>query len=245
MTHPSNRMLSTESMMAVFGPSATIESMLAFEAALARAEADAGLISPKAAEAIAACCQPDRFDADDIARRAVRAGSLAIPLVSDLTTFVAEIDQGAAAHVHRGATSQDVIDTGLVLQLRNALRLLRADLNRIELASAKLAREHAATAMVGRTLLQSGPLITFGLKAAHWHGAVRRGNKRLTAAADEAFILQFGGAVGTLSAVGEKGLEVAEKLAARLDLSLPEAPWHSQRDRIVALGSAVAMQPTA
>ncbi len=241
MPHPANRILSTEAMTANFGPEATVRALLAFEGALSRAEATVGLIPSESAAAISAACVVDRFGLNDITNRATQSGSLVIPLVEDLITAVEKTDPPAAAFVHRGATSQDVIDTGLVLQLRNAVELLVTDILRIEAALKQLARDHEQTPLVGRTLLQPGPPITLGLKAAGWYAAIRRGKRRIENAAEDALVLQFGGAVGTLSALGDIGLEVAEALAAELDLDLPEAPWHTHRDRIVALASAVAI----
>lgn len=241
MTHLADDMLSTDAMTAVFAPEATLASMLAFEAALARAQAKAGIVPAEAAGAIARACRADAFDPADIAGRARRAGTLAMPVVAELAALVGQADSAAAAWVHFGATSQDMVDTGLVLQLRSAVALLDADLLRVEAALARHARDHAATVMTGRTLMQAASPVTFGLKAAGWYAAARAGRRRLDAAAREALVLQFGGASGTLAALGDKGPAVAEALARELDLPLPAAPWHSRRDAIAALAAAASI----
>jgi 3-carboxy-cis,cis-muconate cycloisomerase len=202
-------LFSTDAMSAVFSTDAALARMLAFEAALARAQGAAGLIPKRAAETIAQACAADGFDAAAIAARARSAGAPVIPLVKDLTARVAAIDPNAARYVHLGTTSQDVMDTALVLQLREAVALIDADLARIARALEALARRHADTPMLGRTLLQPASPVSFGLKAAQWCAAVRRGRRRLDAAAREAVVLQFGGAVGTLSAYADRGLALS------------------------------------
>ncbi len=226
---------------AVFSDEATVQAALDFEAALARAEAGCGVIPADAAAPIAAACRAEFYDLDALAAGALRAGTLAIPLVKRLGEEVAQRDKAAAGWVHFGATSQDVLDTALVLQLRRAVPLLLGQAETVASPLRRLAREHRDTPMLGRTLLQPGPPITFGLKAAGWLGAVARGAARLQQAADEALLLQFGGAVGTLSALRDKGPEVARALGATLDLPIPEAPWHAHRDRLAMLACAVAV----
>jgi len=137
--------------------------------------------------------------------------------------------------VHYGATSQDVSDTALILLLKRAQPLIDSDLARAEQALRKLSEQYQRTTMVGRTLLQAAPPITMGLKAAGWLAALYRGRKRLTESFAEALVLQFGGAVGTLAAIGEKGPVVAQELAGELGLICPDAPWHTHRDRLAAL----------
>ncbi|MCZ6672631.1 MAG: 3-carboxy-cis,cis-muconate cycloisomerase [Verrucomicrobia bacterium] len=234
-------MFSNDSMMELFSPDERLRSMLNFEAALARAEAKIGLIPAEAASTIVKVCAEGVFDTLALSSRAASAGNLAIPLLQELIAQTRKVSVEAARYIHMGATSQDVIDTGLVLQLRPAVSLLEKDVRRIEQAFAELAREHASTLLLGRTLLQPGPPIVFGLKAAGWFAAVRRGRQRLETAARKGLFLQFGGAVGTLSSLGDHGLAVAEALAAELELPLPEAPWHSHRDRVVELASSVAI----
>jgi len=216
---------------AVFSDRACLQGMLDFEAALARAEAKTGIIPPAAAPAIAAHCKAEMIDAVAIAKAAPNGGNLAIPLVKQLTALVAKVDPEAARFVHWGATSQDVIDTGLVLQLKAALPLFEADLKRLSDALAALATKHKDTTLVGRTWLQQALPVTFGLKAAGWLDGVERHRSRLAEMKARLLALQFGGAAGTLAALGPKGLEVAQALADDLNLSLPDVPWHGQRDR--------------
>ena len=226
---------------AVFSDRATVQAALDFEAALARAEAACGVIPATAVAPITEACRAELYDLDALAAGALRAGTLAIPLVKRLGDEVGRHDKAAAGWVHFGATSQDVLDTALVLQLRRAMPLLLGQAEAVASPLRGLAREHRDTPMLGRTLLQPGPPITFGLKAAGWLGGVARGAARLRQAADEALLLQFGGAVGTLSALGDEGPEVARTLGASLGLPVPEAPWHAHRDRLATFACAVAV----
>ncbi len=234
-------LLSAPGMQAVCDDAAYLQYMLDFESALARAEADAGVIPQTAVAAIAAACRADRFDIPALAQAASRAGNLAIPLVKALTANVAKDDPEAARYVHWGATSQDVIDTATMLQLRAAIDVLLPDLDRAIAGFAKLARLHRNTAVVARTWLQHALPMPFGLKLAEYAAALHRSRHRLVRLRTEALALQFGGAAGTLAALGDKGLAVAEKLAGHLALPLPEAPWHTHRDRIADAASVFAI----
>src|SRR5205823_4708181 len=218
----------------LFSDRSILEAMLAFEVALARAQAQAGIIPDEAANAIAATTATD-FDTVVLSHDTLRAGTPSIPFVKALTERMRTHSPSAAGWVHWGATSQDVADTALVLVLKRAQAVLETEIARVEEASRRLANQHAHTVMLGRTLLQGGPPITFGLKAAGWLGAIRRGRKRLKAAFGEALVLQFGGASGTLAALGDRGLEISAALAQELSLACPEAPWHTHRDRLAAL----------
>jgi 3-carboxy-cis,cis-muconate cycloisomerase len=151
------------------------------------------------------------------------------------------MDQEAAAHVHRGATSQDIADTAVVLQMREATALVMARLARAADAAAVLARRHALTPMAGRTWLQQAAPVTFGLKAAGWLDALDRTTDGLGRASGDASTLQFGGAAGTLGALGTSGEQVAEALARRLHLRLPDLPWHAHRDRLAQLACQLAI----
>ncbi len=221
--------------------SARVQAMLDFEAALARAEAKVGVIPAAAAETIAAACKAERFDLAALAQAAPLGGNLAIPLIKALTAAVAADDPEAARWVHWGATSQDVIDTGAVLQLRAARAGIEADLARLDAALARLAAAQAATPMAARTLMQQAAPTTFGLKAAGWLSQLRRARLRLAQAFDAMAVVQFGGAAGTLAALGGRGLAVSEALAAELGLTLPETPWHTQRDRPADLAAALGL----
>jgi 3-carboxy-cis,cis-muconate cycloisomerase len=224
-----------------FSDRARVQGMLDVEAALARAEARAGAIPADAAGPIVRACRADSFDFAALAEAAPLGGNLAIPLVKQLTAAVAAADPEAARWVHWGATSQDVVDTGLVLQLRAARPSLEADLDRLDAALAELAVAHAATPLAARTLMQQATPTTFGLKAAGWLSQLRRARVRVAQAFDAMAVLQFGGASGTLAALGDQGLKVAEALAAELDLALPESPWHTQRDRPADLACALGL----
>ena len=220
---------------------ARLQAMLDVEAALAFAEARLGIIPGTAATAIRAVARAELLDVAAIASEAAGAGNLAIPLVTQLTRLVADANPDAARHVHWGATSQDIVDTGLVLQVRAAVPVILRHLERAEAAAAKHAREHIGTVMAGRTWLQHATPITFGLKAAGWLDAMDRQRLALSASLEQARVLQFGGAAGTLAALGDRGGEVAEHLAAILGLRAPDVPWHAHRDRIATLACALGV----
>jgi 3-carboxy-cis,cis-muconate cycloisomerase len=234
-------MLSSGPMRAVCGDAATLQNMLDFEAALARAEAATGVIPNNAAEGIASACKAAEFDLTALAEAATRSGNLAIPLVKALTARVAKSDAEAARYVHWGATSQDVIDTAAMLTLRGAIEVLLIDLDRAVAGFAKLARQHRDTAVVARTWLQHALPMPFGLKLAEYAAALSRSRRRVRRLREETLALQFGGAAGTLAALGDKGFVVAERLAQELQLPLPEAPWHTHRDRIAEAASVLAI----
>jgi 3-carboxy-cis,cis-muconate cycloisomerase len=236
-----NSLFSTPALQEVFSAQACVQGMLDFEAALARAEARTGIIPNEAVAPIAACCDAARIDLQSLADAAASAGNLAIPLVKQLTAVVAQTDKEAAKYVHWGATSQDAIDTGLVLQLRQALALIDADLLQLADALAKLAEQQRDTLQVGRTWMQHALPITFGLKAAGWLDAVLRHRERLNELRPRVLALQFGGAAGTLASLGDKGLQAAAALAEELRLSLPDTPWHTQRDRVTEVATVLGM----
>jgi 3-carboxy-cis,cis-muconate cycloisomerase len=220
---------------------ACLQGMLNFEAALARAEARAGVIPIAAATAIAAKCKAELFDENALAQGAALAGNVAIPMVKALTALVAQENKEAAHYVHWGATSQDAIDTGLVLQLRLALKSIEADQDRLACGLAELATKHRSTIMVGRTWMQQALPTTFGAQVAGWLDAVSRHRQRLRATARLALVLQFGGAVGTLAALNDRGTEVATGLAEELRLGLPDIPWHTHRDRIAEVATTLGL----
>jgi 3-carboxy-cis,cis-muconate cycloisomerase len=234
-------LFSSAAMRAVVDDKARLQHMLDVEAALARAESALGIIPAGAAKPISDACRADLFDPDAIAQAAPASGNIAIPLVKALTERVKKNDGAAAGYVHWGATSQDIIDTGLVLDLRDGIDALTADLDRAVAGFAKLADKHRSTASVARTWLQQALPMPFGLKVAGYAAALSRSRSRLKRLRGEALVLQFGGAAGTLAALGARGLEVAEKLAAELKLPLPDAPWHSHRDRLAEVASALAI----
>jgi 3-carboxy-cis,cis-muconate cycloisomerase len=234
-------MLSSAAMRAICDDVTYLQHMLDFEAALACAEAATGVIPAGSAGPIAKACTAGAFDLAALGEAATRSGNLAIPLVKALTAEVAKADAEAARYVHWGATSQDVIDTAVMLTLRAAIDALLGDLDRAITGFAKLARQHRDTAMVARTWLQHALPMPFGLKLAEYAASLHRSRMRLQRLRSETLALQFGGAAGTLAALGDKGLLVAEKLAEELKLPLPEAPWHTHRDRIAEAASVFAI----
>ncbi|MGN6114968.1 MAG: 3-carboxy-cis,cis-muconate cycloisomerase [Nitrobacter sp.] len=233
-------LFSSAAMRAICDDVATLQHMLDFEAALARAEAASGVIPDSAVAPIGNACKAEAFDLPTLAEAATRAGNIAIPLVKILTAEVAKADATAARYVHWGATSQDVIDTATVLTLRAAIEALLMDADRAVAGFARLARQHRNTAVVARTWLQHALPMPFGLKLAEYAAALHRSRQRLKNLRDT-LALQFGGAAGTLAALDDKGLIVAERLAHELNLPLPDAPWHTHRDRIAEAASVFAI----
>ena len=224
-----------------FSDRATLRHMLRFEAALAHAVAAAGLIRKKHAAVIEAACDETLYDAAPLGDAARRTATLTVPVVKALTAEVKKRNADAAAYVHWGATSQDVIDTAMVLQLGEALPPLLKDMKAIVAALAKLAKKHRATAMLGRTLLQPATPLALGQKIAGWASDIDRAMRRLEASFKETQIVQFGGASGSLSALGKKAEPVMKALAQHLDLKLPPAPWFTQRVRVAALAQDAAL----
>jgi 3-carboxy-cis,cis-muconate cycloisomerase len=220
----------------MFSDANTVQGMLDFEAALARAQARCGVIPESAVTAIENACQVQNIDVSLLADAAASAGNLAIPLVKQLTAQVKTNDADAARYVHWGATSQDAIDTGFVLQLRQALQKTDEMLITLLSALAEQIDTHRATVMPGRTWMQHALPITFGLKLAGTLDALLRWQLRLREMRSRVLSLQFGGAAGTLASLKEHGPAVAQALADDLDLTLADTPWHSQRDRLLETG---------
>jgi 3-carboxy-cis,cis-muconate cycloisomerase len=225
----------TEPLADVFSDRSILRAMLDFEVTLARAEAELKIIPQSAARAIAKAARTEDYDTAKLARQTLRAGTPGIPLVKALRKKVQQEDADAASFVHWGATSQDLADTALVLLLRKAAEIFDADVTRLENALQAFVAKHKNTVMLGRTLLQPAPPVTFGLKAAGWLGSIQRGRARLKSALSEALVLQLGGASGTLAALGNRGVEVGESVARQLNLDYPDAPWHAHRDRLAAV----------
>lgn len=226
---------------AAVGSGAWLRALLDAEAALAMAGAAVELVPGAAASRISAVCRTIDVDLAALSRDAAAAGNPVVPLVRVLETAVGP---EAAPHLHRGATSQDVMDTAMVLIARRALALLVADVVQCAEAAAELAAEHRDTTMVGRTLLQQALPMTFGLKAAGWCTALDGVAARLTAVRD-GLPVQLGGAVGTLSAAGPDALALVEAYAAELDLVAPALAWHTLRlpvaDLAGCLGTAAGV----
>jgi 3-carboxy-cis,cis-muconate cycloisomerase len=169
------------------------------------------------------------------------AGNIAIPMVKQLTAAVAAMDADAARYVHWGATSQDVIDTGRVLQLREAINVITHELSTLVDALAGMAQCYRDTPMIGRTWLQHALPITFGMKLAGWLDALLRHQQRLAVCREQVCVLQFGGASGTLASLGEHASSVAHAMARELDLATPHLPWHAHRDRFVGCATTLGM----
>lgn len=215
---------------------AWLQAMLDVEAALARAEARAGLLAPDQAEAIERACRAERFDVAALGRAAADTGSPVVPLVRALA---AAVGGAAAEHVHRGATSQDVMDTAAMLVVERASGLLLDDLAAAADAAARLAEAHRGTPMAARTLLQQASPTTFGLKAAVWMSGLDDAAERLETVRRDRLAVQLGGAAGTLAAFGPAGLSVLGHLADDLGLAEPTVPWHTVRTRVADVSSAV------
>jgi 3-carboxy-cis,cis-muconate cycloisomerase len=225
---------------------AWVEAMLSFEVALAHTQATLGVIPADAAGAIERAATAVRIDVTDLALRARGSANPVVELVRELTSAVAG---GAAEYVHRGATSQDVLDSAAMLLAARALRQVDVDLSRVADALARLADEHRHTPMAGRTLTQHAVPTTFGLKAAGWLTLVLDATERLRRTV---LPVQVGGAAGTLAAYLEyaraagvpaegHAARLTQGVAAELGLSVPAAPWHTQRTPIVDLGAVCAV----
>jgi len=232
---------STEAMQQIFSARSTLQSMLDVEAALARALAAKGVIPISAVDPWVRCCQADQIDIPSLVIAAKDAGNIAIPMVKQLTVAVATMDADAARYVHWGATSQDVIDTGRVLQLREAINIITQELAALIDTLAGMAQCYRDTPMIGRTWLQHALPITFGMKLAGWLDALLRHQQRLAACREQVCVLQFGGASGTLASLGEHASSVAQAMAQELDLATPQLPWHAHRDRFVECATTLGM----
>ncbi|WP_405791636.1 3-carboxy-cis,cis-muconate cycloisomerase [Streptomyces sp. NBC_01506] len=222
---------------------AFLRAMLDAEAALTRAQAACGLAPAQAARAVTEAAGSDRFDVRDVARRARAGGNPVIPLVADLT---AAVPGAAADHVHRGATSQDILDTAAMLVASRTLPLVLADLERSCAALERIAREHRDTVMPGRTLTQHAVPTTFGLKVAGWRSLLLDARDRLTTV-HASLPAQLGGAAGTLAALGawaatgeDVGPRVLTAFARETGLSEPPLPWHTLRTPVADLAGALA-----
>lgn len=243
-----NAFATTAALAGVMSEEALIAGVFAFEAALARAQAQEGVIPVQAAGIITGVASQMRVTPQEVADDAARAGALTIPLVKQLIAEVRLRDAAAAGFVHFGATSQDAMDTALVLQLDRALALVDADLARLAAAAAELATRHRDTIMLGRTLLQPATPIAFGQKAAQWLIAACEDRARIRLAAQAALRIQFGGASGNLGSLGGAGVAVSTRLASLLPLAFgasPQgeatAPWHTRRGNLTNLCAAFAI----
>ncbi|OSQ48863.1 3-carboxy-cis,cis-muconate cycloisomerase [Thalassospira alkalitolerans] len=215
---------------ALFDDDAQIASMLLFESALASAQARAGVIPQASANRIADVCREFRPDPASLAAATASAG---VPVPALVKALKAEIGGDDARYVHFGVTSQDVVDTGLVLRLRDAVAVLRRRSRKLIKSLIKQAEQHRATVMIGRTRSQQAVPTTFGLKAAGWLAPLVRIDHRIDTLCPGLFRLSFGGAAGTLASIGAKAFEVESNLTDELELEPTDMPWHSQRDVLV------------
>jgi 3-carboxy-cis,cis-muconate cycloisomerase len=233
--------LSTPEMIDAFDGRNFVAAMLSFEAALAGAQAAAGVIPQAAAQSIIGTCKVELFDVAKIVRESGHAGSVAIPLVRSLKETVGLFNIEAVPWVHYGSTSQDVIDTAMALVTRDALALIVQDLGLAIDALLSLAARHADTPMLARTLMQPACITSFGFKCAGWAAPLVRSRSRLKLAAAAALKLQLGGTAGTLEKMQGKGEAVAAQMARELGLGVAGAAWHAQRDEWVALGCELGL----
>jgi 3-carboxy-cis,cis-muconate cycloisomerase len=218
-----------------------IRYLLKFEKNLALAQADCQVIPLQAANAIASCCDPTLFDIESIKHETLKCGNPAIPLVQKLTEIVANKNKEASKYVHCGATSQDVIDTALMLDLQASANDIHHNIQILETCLRQLTLAHRHTPMIGRTLLQHAKPITFGFKTAIWLDSIKRAKQRLKDLEKSCLVIQLGGAVGSLDGMNGQGLAVQQALAKRLDLGVPDINWHTQRDRLVEIAAAMAI----
>jgi 3-carboxy-cis,cis-muconate cycloisomerase len=224
---------SSEAMRGVFSDENRVRKYLEFEAALATVQGRLGIIPAEAAAEIAANCVLGRIDMIKLSAQTERAGSPVLGLVQQLS---AACKGGLGEYCHWGATTQDVTDTATILQVREALDLIEADLGTISNSLADLARRHRDTPMVGRSYLQHAVPITFGFKVAEVLSAIERHRQRLAELSPRVLVGEFAGAVGTLASLPAGGLDTQAALMKALGLGQPDIAWHSHRDRIAEVG---------
>jgi len=218
------------------GDTAWLQAMLDAEAGLARALERAGLAPAGAGEAVTAAARTNNFNPNELGRLAALTGN---PVPGLARALARQVPQTAVSAVHRGATSQDIVDTAAMLLAKRAIDVIQADLARAAGALAGLAAAHRTSIMIGRTLLQQAVPVTFGLVAAGWLTSVDEARAGLDAVGPR-LAVQYGGAAGTLASLGEAGQRVAALLAEELGLAVPVLPWHTDRLRIIDLGTALA-----
>ena len=222
---------------ALFTDNAYLRALVEVEAALARAQAKIGVIPASAAERISSV-SADRIDIESLSQGAIRSGFPIIALVQQIRR---EANDDAGPYVHWGATTQDIMDTASVLQMRAAIQLFERAIRDIIRRLAELAQRHRTTIMAGRTHGQQALPITFALKVASWIAPMMRHAERMDEISPRLLVVQFGGAAGSLAALGDKGLAVAQALADELNLSVPIMSWHAQRDSLVEFGGWLSL----
>jgi 3-carboxy-cis,cis-muconate cycloisomerase len=231
-------LLGDEEVARYFGAEAELRAMLEFEVALARAEAELGIIPMESGQAIAAAGLEFEPDLEALAAGTARDGVAVPEWIGQLRRAVGEPH---GKHVHFGSTSQDVLDTSLILRLKPVLEILAARLNAFDLRLADLARDHGALPLMGRTRMQRALAITWADKIAAWRAPLTRDHKRLQELKPRLLVVQFGGPVGTLEKLGDKGPSVAAALASRLDLAVPPGSWHNARDTLAELAGWLSL----
>ena len=232
---------STAEMRRIFSDQARLNGILRFESALAIAEAKAKVIPSSSAEVIASKCRAELFDIPALSVASIQSGNSAIQVVSALTALVEQEDAVASRYVHWGATSQDAMDTGFVLQLSDALDYFESELLRLAKSLALLAELHKNTILVGRTWLQHASPTTFGFKVAGWLNAILRHIEHVQERRERSLVLQFGGSSGGLSAFDCQTSIVAQVLAEELRLACPVISWHAHRDRFAEVSATIGV----
>jgi nitrosuccinate lyase len=230
---------------------AWLQAMLDAEVALVRSQAELGSVPAEAVRVIAEAAVADRFDIRELAVAARGAANPVVTLVQRLTAIVAAADPAAADFVHRGSTSQDVLDTGTMLVAARCLEHVEATMRRVAFAAARLAAAHRDTPMPGRTLAQHAVPITFGLKAAGWAQAARRSADELRRTRETGLPVQLGGAAGTLAGYlayaapdvdpGRYADRLVQAFAKQTGLATPVLPWHTDRTPVATLGAVLAV----
>jgi 3-carboxy-cis,cis-muconate cycloisomerase len=230
-------MFGTEAMRAVFDDRALVARYVEVEVALARAESRVGVIPSDAGAAIARAAAGVQLDFDRLKRETDNVGYPILPVVAQLSALCGD----AGRYIHWGATTQDIMDTATVLQMRAGLDLVAADVEALRGILAALAKKHRDTPMAGRTHLQQALPVTFGYKAAIWLAALDRHAERLAQLRPRVEVVEFAGAAGTLASIGAQGLEVQRALAEALHLGVPAATWHVARDGFAEVVNALAL----
>lgn len=228
----------------IFSDYALLQYMIQAEVALAKAQAEVGVIPEAAAEAIAHVAQTQSIQAIDFDKLAIAAGlagNVAIPFVKQFTAAVKAVDEDASRYVHWGATSQDILDTACILQAQAAFKIIELQLQTAYSTSLDLAEKYRTEVMIGRTWLQQALPITFGYKAARWASSFKRDLDRLEQIKTRVLTAQLGGAVGSLASLTDQGSLVVEAYAGALQLTAPICTWHGERDRIAEMASFLAI----
>jgi len=225
-------------MRTIFSDHQLVQHYLDVEVALARVQAKLGIIPTEAADAISAKAVVDNVDFEQMRERTEIVGYPILPLVEQLSDWC---DDGLGQFSHWGATTQDIMDSADVLQIREALSLIEADLVAISKVLAELAERHKSTAMAGRTHLQHALPVTFGYKCATWLSSIDRHLERLSELRPRVLVGQFSGAAGTLASLGDQGLAVQDALMDELGLGRPSITWHTMRDNFAEVTGLLAM----